>query len=239
MNKNVIIGIVSVLAVALIGGGIYFSLNNDKQPQEVVEPSEDVTVGEDNEQVEGQKILVTYFSVPETDDPNKEMTQEEENSTVIVDGEVLGNTQYVAYLISEYTGGDLYRIEPAIPYTTDHETLVDQALEEQNNNARPEIKSRITNFDDYDIIYIGYPNWWGDMPMIMYSFMELYDFEGKTVIPFNTHGGSGLSNTVNSIKNELSEANVVEDAFTLSRNNMENAPTLVEEWLRDINMINE
>lgn len=236
MNKKIIITIIAVIVLVIIGGGIYFLLNNDQNnaPAETTESEEQVTTGDGN-----TNALVVYFSVPETDDPNKEMTEEEENSTVIVDGEVLGNTQYVANLISEYTGADIYRIEPETPYTTDHEALLEQAQEEQNNDARPAIKSRISNFDDYDTIYMGYPIWWSDMPQIMYSFMELYDFSGKTVIPFSTHGGSGLAGTVETISEKLNNSTVIDNAFTMSRNSMEDAPTEVESWLQEIGMLEE
>lgn len=96
-------------------------------------------------------------------------------------------------LISEYTNSPIYRIEPKTPYTTNHKELVDLAKEEQNKNTRPEIKNKISNFDEYDTIYVGYSIWWSDMSQILYSFFELYDFNGKTIIPFSTHGGSGLA----------------------------------------------
>lgn len=109
-------------------------------------------------QVTDSNTLVVYFSMPETTNPDESsMTEEERNSTVIIDGEVLGNTQYVAYVIQENTGADLFRIEPEVPYPTDHDTLVDQAAEEQDNGARPAIKDTIENFDQYDTIFVGYP----------------------------------------------------------------------------------
>ena len=129
------------------------------------------------------KNLVVYFSMPDNVD----------DSTVVIDGETLGNTQYMAYVIQETVGADIFRIEPETPYPTDHDELVDLASEEQSNNARPAIKTRLKNFDTYENIFVGYPNWWGDMPMILYSFFDEYDFSGKTIIPFNTHGGSGFS----------------------------------------------
>lgn len=239
MNKKIIIGIIIFIVVALGAGG-YFLVNSNKSntPKETMEPEEQLTVGSENTQVntDGKKSLVVYFSVPETDDPNN-MTTEEENSSIVVNGEVLGNTQYVAMLISENTGADIYRIEPKTPYTTDHESLVDIAKDEQNNDARPEIKSKISDFDDYDIIYIGYPIWWSDMPKILYTFMELYDFSGKTVIPFSTHGGSELAGTVSTIRNKLSSATVEENAFTMSRDTMEAAPEEVESWLKEIEIL--
>lgn len=133
--------------------------------------------------------------MPETTDPDN-MTTEEANSTVVINGEVLGNTQYMAYVIQETTGADIFRIEPETPYPTDHTTLVAQARKEQAQSFRPALKANVQNLDDYDVVFVGYPNWWGDMPMIMYSFFEQNDFSGKTIIPFNTHGGSGFSSTV-------------------------------------------
>lgn len=182
---------------------------------------------------ESGKSLVVYFSMPETTDPDN-MTQEEANSTVVIDGEVLGNTQYVAYVIQENTGADIFRIEPETPYPTDHDTLVDLAAEEQDNNARPVIKDSIEDLEQYDTIFIGYPNWWGDMPMILYSFFDQYDFSGKTIVPFNTHGGSGFSNTISTIAELEPSAEVNEDGFTVSRNNVQEAERDIISWLNDL-----
>lgn len=243
MNKKVIIGIIPAVVVAIICIGGYYLLSNKStmnSPTETKQPEEEIKVGDDNSTTnkDGKKSLVVYFSVPETDDPNKKMTTEEENSAIVVDGKVLGNTEYAAKLIKDNTGADIYRIEPKNPYTTNHSDLVSLAKEEQEKDVRPEIKNKISNFDDYDIIYVGYPIWWSDMPQILYTFFELYDFAGKTVIPFSTHGGSGLAGTVSTIKNKLTGANVIQNAFTISRNNMEQAPTEIESWLKEINMIN-
>lgn len=241
MNKKVMIVVIAVI-IAIVGIGGYFFIKGKVKtdaPTETKEPKEQIKLGNDETGAnkDGKKSLVVYFSVPETDDPNKEMTTEEENSTIIVDGKVLGNTEYAALLISENIGADIYRIEPETPYTTNHSDLVSLAKEEQNKNVRPKIKNKISNFDDYDIIYVGYPIWWSDMPQILYTFFELYDFSSKTVIPFSTHGGSGLAGTVNTIKNKLSSANVESRAFTISRNNMEQAPQEIKSWLKEIDMI--
>lgn len=242
MNKKIITGILIAVLFAVVGVGGYFLFGSKLAtdvPTETKQPAEEVKVGNEDTKPnkDGKKSLVVYFSVPETNDPNKEMTTEEENSAIVVDGKVLGNTEYAAMLISESTGADLYRIEPKTPYTTNHSDLVDLAKEEQNKNARPEIKTKISNFDDYDIIYVGYPIWWSDMPQILYTFFELYDFNGKTVIPFSTHGGSGLAGTVSTIKNKLTGANVESNAFTMSRNNMEEAPKEIESWLKEIDRL--
>lgn len=186
-------------------------------------------------QKQWEKALVVYFSIPETDTPQN-MTREEENSTVVIDGKVLGNTQYVAQLIQEMTGGDIFRILPQKPYPTNHRTLVDLAEKEQEQDARPAIVGKIENPGAYDTIFIGYPNWWGDMPMILYTFMEQYDFSGKTIIPFCTHGGSGFSRTIQTIQDKQPGATVIRDGYALSRSRMERAPSGVAEWLKKIGL---
>ena len=232
MKKSTVIGIILVILIIGAIGYAYF-FNNDN-----AESSADLENKVPNEVSGDSKVLVTYFSLPETDNPN-DMTEDEENSVVVVDGEALGNTQYVAMLISDYTDGDLFRIEPVTPYTTDHDALTDVALKEQEADARPEIKEPLKSIDDYDVIFVGFPIWWGDMPQILYTFLESYDFSGKTVIPFSTHGGSGLAGTVETISDKLKGANVLGNAFTMSRNDMEKAPDEVRSWLTEINMIKE
>ena len=169
------------------------------------------------------KNLAVYFSMPDNVD----------DSTVVIDGETLGNTQYMAYVIQETVGADIFRIEPETPYPTDHDKLVDLAKEEQNDNARPKIKDMIENFDTYENIFVGYPNWWGDMPMILYSFFDEYDFSGKTIIPFNTHGGSGFSGTISTIK-ELEPNAEVLDGKSISRNDIQDAEQEIVDWVNSL-----
>ena len=183
----------------------------------------------------GKKPLVVYFSMPETDTPDN-MTREEDNSTVVINGKVLGNTQYVAQLIQEMTDGDIFRILPQKPYPTDHRTLVDLAREEQEQDARPAIAGKLEAPEAYDTIFIGYPNWWGDMPMILYTFLEQYDFSGKTLVPFCTHGGSGFSRTIQTIQAKQPGATVIREGYSLSRSRMERAPSGVAEWLKEIGL---
>lgn len=171
------------------------------------------------------KNLVVYFSMPDNVD----------DSTVVIDGETLGNTQYMAYVIQETVGADIFRIEPETPYPTDHDKLVDLAKEEQNDNARPKIKDMIENFDTYENIFVGYPNWWGDMPMILYSFFDEYDFSGKTIIPFNTHGGSSFSDTISTIKGLEPNAEVL-DGKSISRNDIQDAEQEIVDWVNSLDL---
>ena len=172
------------------------------------------------------KNLVVYFSMPDNVD----------DSTVVIDGETLGNTQYMAYVIQETVGADIFRIEPETPYPTDHDELVDLASEEQSNNARPAIKDTIENFDTYENIFVGYPNWWASIPMPVASFLEEYDLSGKTIIPFFTHNGSSSGASSISTVAELCPDSTVltDDYFTYSGNNVDEAESAVDEWLTEL-----
>ena len=178
------------------------------------------------------KVLVAYFSMPETTNPNN-MTTEEANSTVVINGEVLGNTQYMAQVIQRTTNADIYRIEPQNPYPTDHTTLVAQAREEQDQDTRPAIKDAISDFDSYDTVFIGYPIWWSDLPQILYTFFDTYDFSGKTVIPFSTHGGSSFAGTPAAIQSLEPGAKML-DGLTISRNNIQDAEQEIVSWVNGL-----
>lgn len=175
---------------------------------------------------EVSNALVVYFSVP--DDRN--------NSYVEVEGERLGNTQYMAQVIQENTGADIFRIQPVTPYPTDHEELLEAAQEEIRTNARPEINGTIENFDSYEVVFVGYPNWNADMPYIMYSFFENYDFSGKTIIPFMTHGGSGFSGTQETIAALEPDAAMLEGK-AISRNSIEDAEQEIIDWIDEIGLL--
>ncbi len=110
-----------------------------------------------------------------------------------------GNTEGVAEEIRRQTGADLFEIELVHPYSDSYNTVFDQAQHDQNIQARPEIKNKVKNFDQYDTILIGYPNWWASIPMPIASFLEEYDFSGKTIIPFCSHGGGRFGQSLTAI----------------------------------------
>ncbi|HIQ59427.1 MAG TPA: flavodoxin [Candidatus Merdivicinus intestinavium] len=172
-------------------------------------------------------VLIAYFSVPETDGVDAVAGA----SRVVVNGEVLGNSQYIAQLIQQEAGGDLFRIETVQEYPGSHDPLLEFACDEKAENARPELASQIENPDSYDVIFLGYPNWNADLPMPLYTFLEEYDFSGKTIIPFTTHGGSGFSRTIQTIQELQPEASVVEDGLSISRNDAADAQEDVSDWV--------
>lgn len=144
-----------------------------------------------------------------------------------------GNTKAVAEEISAQTGADIFEITPETPYSDDYNEVLDVAQREQSEKARPVISGTIDDFDKYTTIFIGYPNWWGDMPMIMYSLFDDYDFTGKTIAPFVTSGGSGFSGTIDTIKS-LEPGGEVTEGLSLSGDSAENSAADVSSWLAAI-----
>lgn len=207
------------------------------EPSEEAENAEDVLSASEEKVTEQHTasggMLVVYFSVPE--DVSTDGVDAIAGASIVVkEDEVLGNTQYIANIIGERTGADLFRIEPEEPYPADHDPLVDLAAEEQDNDSRPAIANHIENPDSYDTIFIGFPNWWGDMPQILYTFLDAYDLSGKTIVPFCTHGGSGFSQTIASIAEMEPDATVIQDGYTVSRNDILEADSDVVNWLENL-----
>lgn len=178
----------------------------------------------------GSRTLVAYFSMPETDDPN-DMTEDEANSTHVVDGKVLGNTQYVAQLIQGRTGAEIFRIETAQPMPLEHEALIEQSIREQDEDALPELKALVTDLGAFDTVFVGYPIWNYELPSPVNTFLDRHDFTGKNIILFGTHGGNQLADTVATITDKLSAATVNQNGFTISRDDIARAESDVSSWL--------
>lgn len=175
-------------------------------------------------------ILIAYFGVPETDGVD---TVANASRVATADG-VVGNCEFIAQAIQEAVGGDLFAIETVQEYPGTHEALLGFAYQELRQNARPELSSEIDDLDDYDVIFLGYPNWNADLPMPLYTFLESYDFNGKTIIPFVTHGGSGFSRTISTISSLQPNAAVVEDGLSISRGSVANAAQEAMDWASEI-----
>ena len=140
-----------------------------------------------------------------------------------------GTTREVAKHLNDIVKGDLIELVPVNAYPSGYSDALEPAKKEQRENARPELKTKIDNFDNYDVIYLGYPIWWGTVPMVINTFLESYDFSGKTVIPFATSGGTGISQSITDIKNEIPKADIEEGL--LVRDNSD-----IEPWLKRIGM---
>ena len=175
-------------------------------------------------------ILIAYFTAAE----NSGVDAVASASYTTLDGEAVGRVQALAERIQQNVGGDLFSIRTSVVYPADGGELIDYAEQEQEENARPELTTHIENLDGYDTIFIGYPNWWADLPMAVYSFLDEYDFSGKTIIPFNVHNGSRFSRTIETIQELEPNATVIEDGFTVSEQNDPEAADDVASWLQEI-----
>lgn len=205
---------------------------SDEAEQNGVGNQEDNMSAEDRAQMEtadtdGSNILIAYFTAGE----NSDVDVVSSASVTTVDGEAKGRLRAVADMIQTQTGGTLFSIQTSVDYPGDGGALIDYAAEEQEEDARPELTSHIENLDDYDVIFIGYPTWWYDMPQALYSFFDEYDFSGKTIIPFNVHNGSRFSGTIETIQDLEPDAEVITDGFTVSERDVAGAVGDVADWL--------
>ena len=141
-----------------------------------------------------------------------------------------GNAEILTEYIKEFTGADIFRIETVEEYQTDYMQTTEVAQEELNNNARPQLKEELSDISDYDIIYIVAPNWWGTLPMAMFTQLEKLDFTGKTVKTLITHEGSGLGRSMNDIKNLCTGADIKE-ALAIQGARVNSSKSQVEKWV--------
>lgn len=164
-----------------------------------------------------------------------EEPEEETGGTLIAYFSWSGNTEKMAQMIQAETNGDLFEIEPATPYTDDYNTLLDVAQQEQADNARPALASQAENWDSYDVVFVGYPDWWSDAPMLIYSFLEAYDWEGKTLIPFCTSGGSGFGRSLDKLPDSAPGAVIVE-GLHVSGSSVDEAAEEIASWVDGLNL---
>ena len=178
----------------------------------------------------GGNILIAYFTAAE----NSGVDAVASASYTDIDGQAVGRLRAVADMIQAETGGDLFSIRTAVVYPADGGELIDYAAQEQDENARPELTSHIENLEQYDTVFIGYPNWWADLPMAVYSFFDEYDFSGKTLVPFNVHNGSRFSRTIQTIAELEPNATVIENGFTVNERDVADAAGDVAAWLDEL-----
>ncbi len=142
----------------------------------------------------------------------------------------VGNTEVAAGIIQKLTGAEIFKIEPQQEYSKDYNECTAQAKSDQRRNARPELTTYPKSIDAYDTIYLGFPNYWSTMPMAVFTFLERFDFTGKTIRPFCTHEGSGMGSSEKDIKKLCPEA-VVEKGLAIRGGNVENAKPEIKKWL--------
>lgn len=147
-----------------------------------------------------------------------------------------GHTKELANEIHNQVGGDLFEIEVQEPYTEDINVLSKQSLQEQQGNIRPVLSSHVENMEKYDVIFVGYPNWWSNMPMPVFTFLEEYDFSGKTIIPFTTYGESGFGDSITSINEILKDAYIIEGP-SIQEHQLDKCSDTVKEFLEKVKFV--
>lgn len=172
--------------------------------------------------IEDKKSIVVYYSRRGMNYLNGD----------IVDLKI-GNTEVVAGKIQALTRSDIFRIETVKPYPVDYTETTEVAKRELNENARPELTAKVENMEQYDVVYLGYPNWWGTYPMAVATFIESYDLRGKTILPFCTHEGSALGSSVNDMKKLCPNVTVL-SGLAIRGGNVNSSDKAIEDWLKKV-----
>lgn len=230
-KRLLVIGFIMALALTACGNGgdskkentSNHSINNNENS---TDENKDLTQAISA----NEKVLIAYFAVAENSDVDAMSSASVSN----VDGETKGRMTALAEMIQEKTGGDLFSIQTSVKYPGDGGKLIEYAQEEQDEDARPELTSHIENLEDHDVIFVGYPTWWYDLPQILYSFFDEYDFSGKTIIPFNSHNGSRFSGTIETIQELEPNASVIMDGFTVNERDVPDAKKDIDLWLEEL-----
>ena len=212
---------IKIASVLLLSSIIITGCGSKKTNDENASKANDILNSSSTSSTDG-KVLIVYFS----------RTGENYN----VGNIEVGNTAMMASYIKEYLNADSFEIVPVKKYPESYDECLTVATKEKEENARPKIETKIDDISKYDTVFIGYPIWWGDIPMIINTFMEEYDLSGKTIIPFNTHEGSGSSGTYETIKNKLKSSNVNTNGLALqgktARTNSGKEETI--KWLKSL-----
>ena len=209
--------------------------NNKENSMAIFETNENF--GEEliyTQNYESKKILIAYFTWADNTyvaNPSSVDINATTSASVLPPGDA----GLIARWIQEETGGDLFSIITENKYSSDYDECLDKARKERDNNERPKLIGRVNNMNDYDIIFLGFPNWWYTCPMAVFTFLESYNFSGKTVIPFCAHGTGGLSRTIRDIKRILPNDCKVLDAIGVYRPEVRNSKNRIVEWVKSLN----
>lgn len=207
----------------------------EESVQGIAETKETESGMTENEMAQSSRVLIAYYSQP-TDVDISDLDAVSGASVVVRDGAVAGSTtEYVAQLIHETVGGDLFRIETSDEYPTDYDELVARARAEKEEALRPELIGHIEHPEQYDTIILGYPSWIMDLPMPVYSFLEEYDFGAKTIVPFVTHGGSGFGNTRDVISKLQPGAFISDQGLAIARDSLSENEEEIRQWAESLN----
>lgn len=209
--KNKYIFFIIIILVVIIGIVAGLKINQNKSANsEIIESKDDNIQNSEKELSGNEKILIAYFSYT-------------------------GNTEKLANKIHSKVGGDIIKIETVTPYSNNYDEVVDQVQKDQQNNYKPEIKTKIENIEDYDIIILGSPVWWYKIANPVATFISENDLKDKMIIPFVTHGGYGAGQTLNQIK-ELAPDSKVLSELSIEGDSVDNSDGQIENWLQNVGL---
>ena len=214
----------------IMAGMMIFTLTacaNSTEPDNAVQNTEQSSIAPEEENQIKSENESSKLEESETTE------LKEQSSCLVVYFSQTGNTETIAGMIAEHTGGELFHVETVTVYPDEYNDLIEVAKEEQDNDARPELASAVEDMDRYQTVFIGFPNWWGTMPMAMFTFLDSYDFVGKTVIPFCTHEGSALGRSESDIAALIPEAEL-QKGLAVRGSNVDSAEDDVVSWLEEL-----
>ena len=203
----------------------------------VISDSADGATAEPESEQTNSRMLVVYFTYAENAALAEDVDVSSSASIQRQNGTLAGNTGLVASMIAETAGADLFSLHTVEQYPDTYSATVDQGQQERTDGVRPELTALPENLADYDVIFLGYPSWWSDMPMAVYSFLDAVDLSDKTIAPFVTSGGSGLAGTVGTIE-ELESDAVVQSGLAIRDSDAAGAQEQVNAWLTELGYLN-
>lgn len=193
------------------------------------------TVSQSSGETGNSNILIAYFTWADNtvvEDPSSVDVDATTSASVLAPG----NAAKLASWIQQEVGGDLHSIVVEEPYSSDYDQCLDRAADEKAENARPALASHVDNMENYDIVFLGFPNWWYTLPMPVLTFVEEYDWSGKTVVPFVTHGTGGLSSTIRDLTAALPEDATILEPIGVYRPEVDDSQSAVQEWIAGLDL---
>lgn len=192
-------------------------------------PNEEIAAIDLSKQGNGSNILIAYFTWAENVVLDEDVDVVTSPSVVVP-----GNVQQLAAWVQEETGGDIFSIRVTDPYPGDWDECLERANEERGNDVRPMLQEKIENIDQYDTVFLGYPNWWYGTPMALLSFLEQNDLSGKDVYLFCSHGTGGLANSVEIIKETIPDAKISDNIFDCYEEEAVSSEDKIRSWVNDL-----
>lgn len=229
--KKLLLLCVSICLLCFITACSSTKKDNEKKEESI---TENKVTNQNKETNDTSKILIAYFTWGDNtivENPEKVDVDASTSASVLQPG----NVAKMADWIQEEIGGDLFSIRVSEPYSSDYDECLDRAADEKAQNARPQLVDSVENIDEYDTVFIGYPNWWYSTPMALLSFIEQHDLSNKNIVLFCSHGTGGLADSVNTIKDVLpASARLEENVIGVYRNDINDAQSEIKEWLSEI-----